>query len=195
MSGPDPGASRSHRSTNPRPIGSLSGRGSPAPSASWLSVPASGTLCPGTRAGPRAWLAAPRRPLRAAACPTNLSPTDRLRLSLLQPTAPCSEAAVVSTSFLRPGGCLGVCFSPPGPFTRGAQLAATRLPRSVPLVPMVRRCHFSISALLYRLPPHRPCPASSSLWMKPDTWLAGPAASALGDWGRSPPSEQKPPGL
>ncbi|KAJ8795748.1 hypothetical protein J1605_002510 [Eschrichtius robustus] len=53
-----------------------------------------------------------------------------------------------------------------------------------PLVPTVRRSHFSISALLYRLPPHRPCPASPSLWMKPDTWLAGPAASAPGDWGQ-----------
>lgn len=77
----------------------------------------------------------------------------------------------MSTPFLRPGGCLGVCFSPPGPFTHGAQLAAMRLPRSVPLVPMVRRSHLSISALLYRLPPHRPCPASSSLWMKPG-WQA-----------------------
>ena len=107
---------------------------------------------PGLALGP-GWQP-PHRPLHTAACPTNLSPTDRLRLSLLQPTAPCSEAAAVSTPFLRPGGWLGVCFSPPGPFTRGAQLAALRLPRSLP--PGPHGAPFPFLHLCPSLPPPTP---------------------------------------
>lgn len=43
----------------------------------------------------------PPSPLHTAACPPSLSPLTSLSLSLLQPTAPCSEVAVVSRPFLR----------------------------------------------------------------------------------------------